>query len=779
MIACIYVDVEHQAVDQVYDYSVPPTLRPVIEVGQRVKIPFGFRHITGVVVKLKETSKIKNLKPVEAIQDLTPVFLTEHLELAQALGYRYATPRIQYLNMMLPSAMRMTYTKQLIICDEKRIPKVLKDLFNKKGKAQLDETLQPHIQTVKKLIEHGVIIQRTVIKQKQTILRDTFVYLKEDKPVRGKKQASIIAALKDKALILKQDLLEQTQSSLQTLNSLKAQGIVDIVSKEKFREMASLYALKDKKVTLNKEQKAAVKAITNALNQTQTFLLHGVTSSGKTEVYMTVTETVLKKGKQVLILVPEISLTPLLTARFKARFGDTVAVYHSRLSMGEQYDEWRKVHEGKARVLIGARSAIFAPMGSIGLIILDEEHSDTYRQDDTPKYHAKEIAELRSQYHGAPLLLGSATPAVTSYYKAEKGDYTLLELPHRVLDSRLPEISIVDMKKEFLIGNKTFFSEKLHKAMQERIDKNEQTLLLINRRGHANFVLCRQCGQTINCEHCDVSMTYHHKKHHLKCHYCNAEKPMPKTCPHCGSEHIRYMGLGSERVEQALNTLFKDAKVYRMDKDTTSTKNAHESILHAFEEDGDFLVGTQMISKGLDFEKVTLVGVLSADMALYVPDYNAKEETFSLLTQMAGRSGRRAQKGEVIIQAYNADHPVLEDVKNYDYKRFYNKEIQFRKNTQIEPFKKLLSCTITHTYSNETLRKTTEIIKKLKHETDSDTRIIGPIKPRLFRLKDRYRMHILIKYTDDTKVLKVMNDIMSSIDFKHYQFYINHHPSLF
>jgi primosomal protein N' (replication factor Y) (superfamily II helicase) len=778
MIAVVYVDVAHQAVDQGFDYLVPKELINLIEVGQRVEIPFGPRTISGIVIELKETSILKTLKPIKRLLDIKPVFNHEMLHLAETLSYKYTTPRIEYLHAMLPNAMRMTYQKQLILKDKQKLDKTLEVFFDKPI-INYDIIPPKCYKILKTMIDEGVIEQRTKVKQKTGIKSEEYVYLNEhNETFKGAKQKAILDYLSHHKMPLKQTLLEDTSSTLSTLNTLIDKKVVTILSKEKYREQETLYELKDKIVTLNEAQFEAVNRITTTFNQPITYLLHGITSSGKTEVYLELTSRMVKTGKSVLIMVPEISLTPALTARFKARFGEQVVVYHSRLTQGEQYDEWRKVIKNEAHIVIGARSAVFSPIKNIGLIIMDEEHSDSYVQTDTPRYHAKEIAHLRSKTHKAPLILGSATPSVESYYYALNGHYELLELKHRALKSILPNITIVDMKEEFINGNKSIFSNTLIDAMEKRLLLNEQTLLLINRRGHANFVLCRSCGKAVECDQCDVSLTYHQYTNNLKCHYCSSEKPMPNTCPSCGSIHIRYMGIGSEKVEETLKKHFKEATIYRMDKDTTTQKQAHEKILHQFEEDGDFLVGTQMISKGLDFERVSLVAILSADMSLFIPDYYAKEDTFNLLTQMAGRSGRREKQGEVIIQAYDSTHPVLKDVQNHDYTNFYQHEINLREHAGMPPFKKLLSITIIHDKYNAAFNKATEYLKVLKRECSASTKIIGPIKPKISKISGKYRVHILLKYLDEPNLMPLINQMARNIDLSKYGFLVDHHPSL-
>ena len=395
----------------------------------------------------------------------------------------------------------------------------------------------------------------------------------------------------------------------------------------------------------------------------------------------------LDDGREAIMLVPEISLTPQMTERFRSRFGELVAVMHSGLSVGEKYDEWRKVQQGKVKVVVGARSAIFAPFTNVGVIILDEEHETTYKQEDAPRYHARDVAIWRSQYHQCPVILGSATPSLESYARAQKGVYTLLTLKTRAMQQALPTVSVVDLRAELQKGNRSMFSEKLVEAMRTRIDKNEQIVLFLNRRGYSSFVLCRDCGTVVQCKNCDISLTYHRTQEKLKCHYCGYEEQVPNVCPQCQSEHIRYFGTGTQKVEEEIYRLFPEARVLRMDVDTTKQKGAHEAILEAFGQGkAHILLGTQMIAKGLDFPNITLVGVLSADTSLHLPDYRAAERTFQLLTQVSGRAGRHEKLGEVVIQTYTPEHYAIELSKEQRYEPFYEQEMRLRKRSGYPPY---------------------------------------------------------------------------------------------
>ncbi|KFZ27257.1 MAG: Primosomal protein N' [Candidatus Izimaplasma bacterium HR2] len=459
------------------------------------------------------------------------------------------------------------------------------------------------------------------------------------------------------------------------------------------------------------------------------------------------------------MLVPEISLTPMMVSRFKGRFKDNVAVLHSGLSIGEKYDEWRKIRRKEVKVVVGARSAIFAPFTNLGIIIIDEEHTDSYKQSVIPTYHAKDVAIMRAKYYNIPLVLGSATPSVESYYKALNNEYTLLEINNRANKTSLPKVYIEDMRYEFKGGNRSIFSKRLDELITDRLNKKEQVMLLLNRRGHSTFVMCRNCGDVIMCPNCDISLTFHDRTNSLKCHYCGHSEENPDTCPSCNSKHIRYMGIGTERVEEFIKKRFPTAKVVRMDRDTTSTKGAHERLLYDFEHNGDILLGTQMISKGLDFPKVSLVGVLAADMSLSLPDYKAIEKTFQLLTQVSGRAGRHEIDGEVVIQTYNPDHYAISHAKLHDYHAFYEEEMSIRKIAGYTPYNNLVQIIVTDKDVRKILKLGTKIVMKLRKELEGDTIILGPVLPKIARINNYYRAQIIVKYQTSNVLDKVLKDI--------------------
>ncbi len=758
MIAEVLVDIEHHTLDQCFDYLVPDALKDTIAVGQRVEVPFAHRKITGFVVGLKSQSDIESLKPIHAVRDLFPYMDDERMQLAEILSKRHIQPRIAYMNAMLPRALSMRYTTYFKVHDKQRLNELLAPYFKDTETIKRDTLDAKALRHVQHHLKTGVLSQHLTVAQTTGVKTVPVVVLKNDGPVKNaSKQQAIIDTLKSQGPLEKKTLLKTAGTTDGPLRSLVEKGRVEIVSKERYREIASIIRENDKPITFNEEQEVTFDAIKKRLHTPSEHLIHGVTASGKSELYIALIKEVLKHGQQAIVLLPEIALTPKIVARFKAAIDEPIAIFHSALTPGEQYDQWRRMLTGEANVCIGARSAIFAPFQNIGLIVLDEEQSDAFVQREAPSYSAKEVARLRAKHHTAPIVYGSATPSIETYYEAKKGHMHLHTLSRRALKSTMPYIEIIDMKEEFKQGNPSIFSHALRTAMNETLARGEQVILLINRRGHANFVICRDCGKRIKCPQCEISLTYHHATGELKCHYCNHKEQAPSTCPACASKHIRYMGLGSEKVEMALQKTFPDARVYRMDRDSTTKKGAHERIIADFERDGDILVGTQMITKGLDFDNVTLAGVLSADMSLFVPDFYAESETYAMLTQIAGRSGRRDKPGRVLIQAYDTSHQVLEDVRHGDFTSFYEREIAFRKRARVEPFKKLTQILCVHRNYDIAYRKALEIKRFIKKQTTAS--VLGPTDARILRQNNRYRVQLLIRHDGDEAIYESLQKV--------------------
>ncbi len=760
MIAEILVDVKAKAVDRTFDYNVPDKLANIIEIGQRVKIPFGPRFIMGYVLNLKETTEVEKLVNVHSVMDLIPTLTKEMIELGKDLRMTNTSPLVSIYQAMLPTALKSKYKKVLVANDTSMLPLDLALKFDRYGTLELTKDLDPYLKDIKHELKKGSITLSLQIKQvhkeqyiKKIRLVDSTI------PVRGKKQQAVINYLEGQEEVLKQELMHALDLNNSTIKTLITKGIIEETSIEMYREIESIYAVNDKTVTFNNEQVEVYNVIKKDINKNEVFLLHGITGSGKTEIYLNIIEDVVNEGKEAIMLVPEISLTPMMVSRFKGRFGDDVALLHSRLSIGEKYDEWRKIRRKEVKVVVGARSAIFAPFENLGVIIIDEEHTDSYKQETNPTYHAKDVALLRTKYYNIPLILGSATPSVETYYKALHNEYKLLEIKHRANRTTLPITYIEDMRYEFQGGNRSIFSRRLHDLIEDRLAKKEQIILLLNRRGHSTFVMCRTCGEVIMCPNCDISLTYHERNNSLKCHYCGHDEPNPTVCPHCNSKHIRYMGIGTEKVEEFVKKTFPTSRVIRMDSDTTKTKNAHEKLLYEFEHNGDILIGTQMIAKGLDFPKVTLVGILAADMSLNLPDYKAIEKTFQLLTQVSGRAGRHVLNGEVVIQTYNPDHYAILHAQNHDYESFYNTEMKIREISGYTPFYNLTQIIITDKDVKKVLKEGTRIVLKLRRNLEDDTQVLGPVLPKIARINNYFRAQIIIKYKQSNKIDDVLKNI--------------------
>lgn len=586
------------------------------------------------------------------------------------------------------------------------------------------------------------------------------IYLKESvdlSKIKSDKQRKVIDFLKDNVSAPKAVLKEMLDVSDAILKTLEKNEVIEIRDIEVGRDpFWNKKVGSDVAPTLTEEQRQVVESID--INGYSKNLIYGVTGSGKTEVYLRLIKKVLDSGKNAIVLVPEISLTPQITNRFLARFGDVVAILHSGLSLGERYDEWKKIKSNKCRIVIGARSAIFAPLSNIGIIIIDEEHDTSYKSETSPKYDAKEVADYVAVTEEIPLVMGSATPDIVTYYKALNGEINLFELKNRVSKFGLPEVEIVDMREELATGNKTVFSRKLYYAMKEAIKNKEQIMLFLNRRGYSTFIMCRDCGYVVKCEDCDVSMTYHLDSNKLVCHYCGKTKDLMSTCPSCGSKNIRYFGSGTQKIEVEIKKYFPEASVIRMDVDTTRVKGGHEKILTKFKDEKiDILLGTQMIAKGHDFSNVTLVGILAADSSLNIGDYRANERTFQLLTQMAGRAGRGAKKGTAIIQTYMPDEFSINAAKEQDYERFYAIEINMREKLNYPPFCDIIVLIISGTDEEKVRCEANKLYEVLHKQFNVYTPVPAPIS----KINNEYRWRVLLKEEIDYDKLKVFHELIS------------------
>ncbi|MDX5687008.1 primosomal protein N', partial [Clostridioides difficile] len=585
----------------------------------------------------------------------------------------------------------------------------------------------------------------------------------------GSKQKEILSFLKNNENVEINDLLDLLNASKQSINSLSKKKLITLEFKDYYREPKSIYKSVLKSIKLNNEQQEAVDEIKSNMfvDDKKPYLIHGVTGSGKTEVYMEIIEFALNQGLDSIFLVPEIALTPQTIDRLKSRFGDLVGVFHSKLSEGEKHDVYKAVKAGKVRVLIGARSALFAPFNSLGLIIIDECHESSYKSEKNPKFNAIEVARFMALKNNITLILGSATPSIEEYYRAKSGEYKLINIKSRANDKPLPNIEVVDMKDELDKGNRSIFSLKLQKEIRYAIEENNQVILFLNRRGYANFVSCRKCGYVFQCENCDISLTYHKKSNTGRCHYCGYEKEIPKECPECKSTYVKPFGVGTQKIEEELKYIFPDIKTLRMDKDTTSKKGALDEILNKFKDkEADVLIGTQMLSKGLDFENVTLVGILSADMILNFPDFKSFETTFQLITQVSGRAGRADKEGKVVLQTYDTEHYAIKHAIEYDYEGFYEDEIKIRKAFGYSPFNNMLSVVV----SGEDERLVIKNIKNMhasliylleKRGINDLGFILGPNPCSISKINQNYRWQILFK--DENIEINLLKGIIKYI----------------
>ena len=565
------------------------------------------------------------------------------------------------------------------------------------------------------------------------------------------------------------DLEIFTDTSRAIIKTLEKNNYIEIIEKEVERNpFLNKNIQRTTKLTFTKEQQNAYEKIEKSIkqNENKEFLIFGVTGSGKTEIYLQSIEKVLDEGKNSIVLVPEISLTPQMVDRFIARFGqEKIAVIHSKLSIGERYDAWKKIASGKIKIVIGARSAIFAPLKNIGLIIIDEEHDSSYQSEMTPKYDAKEIAKYIAKENSCPLILGSATPDMKTYYKASKGEISLLELTKRANNSKLPTVKIVDLREELANGNRTMLSRSLQEEIKKNIEKKEQTILFLNRRGYSTFIMCRDCGYTVKCKNCNITMTYHLKQNKLKCHYCGYEEKPVTICPECSSTNIRYFGTGTQKLEQEVNRLFPTASTIRMDVDTVTKKNSHEEILNKFRNDNiDILIGTQMVVKGHHFPKVSLVGVITADSTLNIEDFRANERTFQILTQVAGRAGRENLEGRVLIQTYNPDSLAIEYASMQDYKTFYESEIEIRKQLKYPPFCDIILIGFSGENEQQTVRQAKKVHQYLKNRIISEKigiLLYSPVPSPIDKIKNKYRWRMIIKCIYNEKINDLLQDALS------------------
>ena len=706
----IILNSEAIEIDRPFTYKVPLDMEEKVKVGQIVKVPFGVRSkpVEGFILDLKAEEEMKvsfKMKSILSVENEEPVITEDDLKLINFLREEYLCKYIDAIRLLIPVGIlkgAKSKSRNVIVFINDNLEKIK----NKDG----------YIETI------------------DFIKKNTGKYTKTE-------------------------LSKEHGFSIYKLNKLMEHGLIKSEEEIVFRYNTREYN-KDVQKNLTVEQSMAIKEIEES--EENLILLKGVTGSGKTEVYMRIVEKTLEEGKSAIVLVPEIALTPQMIERFKGRFGSNVALFHSKLSDGERFDEWYRVKEGKASLIIGARSAIFLPAKNLGLIIIDEEHENTYKSDQNPKYQTKEVAEYIAKLKGCKVILGSATPTIESYYRAISGEMKLVELNHRVDNKPMPKMMLVDMREELRSGNKSLFSRRLYASMKEKLEKGEQIILFLNRRGFSTFVSCRSCGYVFHCEDCDISMTYH-KNGFLVCHYCGKTKKQPNLCPKCGSKYVKFFGAGTERVEEEVRRYFKNARILRMDVDTTRAKDSHEKIYNAFKaREADILIGTQMVSKGLDFPNVTLVGILAADMSLNLPDYRAAERSFQIITQVAGRAGRGDKEGEVIVQTYTPEHYSLQYAKKYDYENFYEKEFTIRAMMGYPPFGRILLINGSGKNEDELRKQMIYLGEKVKEKAEEfgGLEVLGPTPCIIYRIKENYRWQIIIKGEFSSKFSKSIKDIL-------------------
>lgn len=719
MICEVIVDIAHSDVDKIFDYVCDDT----VQAGMRVTVPFGKSVTTGFVMRIKETSvySAEKLKRVFRAEENFPAINRECLLLADKIASRYRCPKALVLRLFLPAEMRTG-----------KVGEIYRTFVRLSGvQAEISPRARTQLALMQFLMENG--------EADAAFLREHF--------------GSAVAALAKKGVVV----LEKRR-----------------VLRDPYRGIDG----EDAKRSLTPAQMAAVEQIVET--QKTVTLIHGVTGSGKTEIYLTLIAQQLQEGKTAIFLVPEISLTPQMLSQLRARFGSQAAILHSGLSAGERFDEWRRLREGSARIAIGARSAIFAPVENVGIIVVDEEHDGSYSSESSPRYNTFDIALLRAQYNKCKLALGSATPSVETYRRAKEGEFELVTLPERINRRPMPNVEIVDMRREVRRGNPSPFSSALRDRLNRCLQEGNQAILFLNRRGYSQTVICRDCGYVAKCEHCDVSLTYHSEEDCLKCHYCGARYHMLSACPECGGTHINYVGTGTQKVVGELKKLYPSARVLRMDNDTTSGKEGHLKIIKKFaDREADILVGTQMVAKGHDFPSVTLVGILDADMSLHFPDYRSGERTFQLVTQVAGRSGRAEEKGEVVLQTYDPENYILRFAAKYDYAGFYEHEIAMREATAFPPFAKIVRVMVTGAEEKEALSALKEVYEKLQiiYSAESDKflffqKMHAPIK----RIQNKFRYQILMRLTDG-KPLKEIYSVCAEIKYKNALVYVEENPS--
>jgi len=783
--------------DQPFTYALPETLQHRVQPGSRIVVPFGPRKLTGVILNCHDDPPAVATREAMRLIDAEPVLNSELLALGRWIAGYYCAPLGEVLRSMLPLASEIRSGKIWSLTDSGRdaarqlmldaspedpAVQVLRMLEKRPlSSAYLSKALPLADKAVKSLERRGFIVAEQVQTERDPLrapsdrLRVELSAVTEprasasggsERSAQTPGDAKLNKSERELRAFLElhpgshhlKDLEDTVKNASTAARSLARKGLVSLTPEPMTMPAGAVRA----RHALNPSQQAAFDEIRAGIleKQFRIFLLHGVTGSGKTEVYLNAIETVVGQGRSALLLVPEIALTPAMAGQFFSRFGDRVAILHSAFTDVERSEQWRRIRSGAASVVVGTRSGVFAPVTNLGLIVVDEEHDGSYKQEETPRYNGRDVAIVRAQAAGACVILGSATPSLESRYNAERGKYTLLELPGRIEERPMPTVELVDMRQEFLETRKqSTFSRKLLDALAKRLENGEQTIVLLNRRGFSSFVACRSCGERIQCVNCSLTLTYHKRDRRLLCHYCAYAQKVPSVCPKCSSEHIYFLGLGSERVEEELHQGFPTARIARLDRDTVTGKRQYESILHEFREGNyDMLVGTQMIAKGHDIPNVTLVGVISADVGLGMPDFRAAERTFQLLTQVAGRAGRGSVPGIVLVQTINPDHYAVRLAAAQDYQAFYEKELAFRRALHYPPFSAMANLLVRSEQKEAAMRMSSELALRFT-PTPEKLKIMGPAEAPVARLKNEYRYQFLIKAASR----KALNELLQSV----------------
>jgi len=797
--------------NRLYDYALPAAWDEPPAPGMRILVPFGPQRAEAVVWAHATESPSPVLREVIKVLDEEPILKQEQRQLIDWMAEKFFCRHLDLLRLFLPPGLKVATEKcwkletecapvealealSEVACTSHTISQeALEDFVARFSGITMEYTKLPELsrkeeQILAHLVRAGVVRTGWVPKKQKISAKTVQAYKVIVNPgacgikLTPKQETVYTFMVKEEKAVSATRIMAATGVSAGVLTALTKKGVLEktqlTVDRDPF--LAPPPPMIEPPPKPNPEQENALRLITRALQKRvpETFLLHGVTGSGKTEVYLRAIEETLQRGKKAIYLVPEISLTPQTVRRVRARFGEDLAILHSSLSAGERFDQWWKIKRGEVKVVVGARSALFAPVSDLGLIIMDEEHEYTYKQEETPRYHSREVAKKISQLTGSPLILGSATPALESYYQAETGEIQKIPLSRRVMNRALPEIRLIDLREEFKAKRFTVLSPPLVAAVTETLSRREQVILLLNRRGYATFINCRECGHVIKCPSCDVTLTYHQRPNVLRCHYCDYKEKPPDLCPHCGSHYIRYFGKGTQRLEEELRELFPQARTVRMDLDTTGRKGSHERIYSQLVQgEVDILVGTQMVAKGLDLPKVTLVGVIAADSALGLPDFRSAERTYQILTQAAGRAGRGEKPGLVYIQTFNPEHYSIAAVAHQKEEEFYRKELGYRREGMYPPFTNLIRLVFSGGNKRSVLKAALETTDELKKAVSSGSltsgqvsiQIIGPNPAAIEKVQDRYRWQTLIKAPDLSVFYQPLPQIISELRRKKYR----------